>query len=170
MAKSTLPNLVVRTVMVVVASLAVTRATSTHTAYLQYTQQALAEGRNPDSCCFSHPSLASASPLQLASRHSRCAPPFGFCHRHTVGHSFDKPSNFQVPADSSPVRFYRCGDYGETCNDVCTNTAYDAITVNSGQARAGNDCLEFEFDDETMVQYAFTMRRWELTGETGAPL
>ena len=140
---------------------------SAHHAYLDCVDTAINQGLSTDVCCFP----LSSTPGRFASLSpdsEHCRPPFAFCHKHTVGYSFDKPSNFQVPADPS-IAFYRCGDYGEPCSEVCTNDAYSPVMVNSGQVRAGKACTAFEFDHDIMAEYAFPPRRWDYSSKPGAP-
>ena len=139
---------------------------SPNVPYLECVETAVARGHSPDDCCFFISSRTAMDPPHLKN----CEPPFGFCHKHTVGYSFDKPGNFDVAAGGSSVAFYRCGGYHEPCGEVCTNPSYAPIMANSGQARTGEACLPFEFDRETMLQYLLTLRRWEISASPGAPL
>ena len=114
-------------------------------------------------CCFSeYPGLAHTS--------SNCQPPFGFCHEHTVGLSFDRAGNVDVPKNvMAAIPFYRCGAYQESCEAACTNPAYSSIMENSGQERLSTHCLPFEFDKLTMDEYQFTLRRWDVSTSAAAP-
>ena len=144
--------------------------TSASRAYLDCVDAAVDQGLSTDTCCFLHPALiAGAASLSPTSMH--CQPPFGFCHQHTVGYSFDKPSNFQVESSATgpSVAFYRCGGYREPCSEVCSNGAYNTQPANSDQVRAGDACTAFEFDADIMAEYAMTLRRWDLTVDSAAP-
>ena len=142
--------------------------TSASRAYLDCVDAAVDQGLSTDTCCFQTSSpTASFASLSPSSMH--CQPPFGFCHQHMVGYSFDKPSNFQVASGGFSIAFYRCGGYREPCSEVCSNGVYNTQPANSGQARAGDACIAFELDADIMAEYAMTLRRWDFTVESAAP-
>ena len=159
------------TVLLSAADIAVAGNPSGRSAYLECVAEAKAQQLSYDSCCFSdHTNYISASIRGGEALANNCEPPFGFCHEHTVGFGWDKLENIYTASGSSNqvIAYYRCGDYRESCNDVCSNQNYWGLK-NSDQLRSSDTCFGLEAEDFGATIQRLSLRRWNPSYSLGAP-